>query len=66
MPDGEESPYKEAKYIDSPILGDHTKIPSDVEREKIKVLVEDCPLGVFQELNKYLNKKGKMLSISVL
>jgi len=53
-----------AIYIDSPILG-RTKLPAESERRKIKEMVEDCPLGVFQELNKYFNSIGKMMNIGI-
>lgn len=42
-----------------------TKLPTEDERSEIKKIVEDCPLGVFQELNKYFNSIGKMISIIV-
>ena len=52
----------EQQYINSPIFG-KTRLPDDHERKGIKFVIEDCPLGVFQELNKYLNTKGFMISI---
>lgn len=55
----------ETNYVDSPLLG-KTKVPTESDIIEIKKIVEDCPLGVFQELNKYFNTKQLCLNISQL
>ena len=54
----------ETDYVNSTILG-RTKSPSTEERMAIVFMVEDCPLGVFQELNKYFNSRGLSLIINI-
>lgn len=51
------------EYINNPILGKQ-KVPTEEERLLIKNIVEDCPLGVFQELNKHFNSIGLQLLIN--
>lgn len=40
--------------------------PEPEEMEQIKMLVEDCPIAVFQTLNKRMNKRGFCIYITVI
>ena len=51
-----------SEHIKSPVFG-KSRIPSDVELGIIERFVEECPVHVFQYLNKILNKKGSCISI---
>lgn len=50
--------------INSPIFGE-TRLPTVEERAAIKKMVDEVPVGVFQELNKNLNERGLLIVIDV-
>jgi len=49
--------------ISSPLFGE-TREATDDERSRIASEVRDIPVAVFQELNKALNERGLMLSVT--
>lgn len=51
------------KQIDSPIFR-KTRHPTYEEALAVRTLLDDTPVCVFMELNKYLNTKGMMLTIA--
>lgn len=54
-----------SKAIDNPIFGKTTPLEED-EKTELKIMIENSPISVFQELNKKLNQNGFCLAIDTI
>ena len=53
------------EMVDSPLFG-KTKLPTEADTQRLTEECQALPIGFFQVLNKFMNKRGLCLSISTL